>query len=65
MRALFEREINDRLLKADDADTIIMLTKQAICNEDDHHVFEDAGGGSILGDRFVERCKNCGFENHV
>lgn len=40
------------------------LAKQLECNEADSHDFE-CDNVSILGSRFEEICKHCGFTNNV
>lgn len=38
-----------------------LLTKQLRCNAADAHVFETTPGSGMMGDRFEEKCKHCGW----
>ena len=57
-----------RQMRLDAADLIeranaeeLTLMKQTACDSAGHHVWVDGGGG--CGGRFVDKCKNCGWEH--
>jgi hypothetical protein len=41
--------------------SMLALTKQLRCNAADAHEFETTPGSGMMGDRFEEKCKHCGW----